>query len=316
MLTILNSTARRRIRAAGRLLSRVAIPLLLLLLASCGPDADQTPSGSAEHLSADDNMHAMHNEAMDQAWLEQQAQLDVYLSPEPQHDIFDPRLDLWFAHSRDLTPEARLFALHEPQHDIFDPRYDRWYGHQIGQTNASRFYSLPEPMHRCFDWRHDFYTFLAANGTENFHAIHDHAPDAAYAKLLADRKKAKQAKARSVKPKTFPGKDAEEQFLSFADYWLDKVNRNFPNNATNKVIEEQDGAFVASFVRAEKETMQTEVKPSDSKVVSHVGILRYFERFYSCKGASAEAAMMAPCDLLKQRKMTEIFAYSKGRWKE
>ena len=332
--------SRRRTRAAGAFSQgssfiKRSLPLLLLLLAlpllTACPSDPEPPSLAAKQAvqiltslgSAADDLHAVHDPAVDQSWRQRQYEaFKVFLqgvapfsSPEPLRAAFQPDCDRHYAHSCGRTPEAKLLALREPQRDIFDPQIDDYYAQANDDTALAWFYSLPgELQHLVFDARYDLFFDFAAKGLDHLHAALDPLKDTSW---LNRGKKKSSGSARRMRPLKFPGDTPLEQFTNFAKYWVEKVNRNRANNANNLTVNEsENGAFTASFQAAEPESLQLEVKPSESSLIPFVGVMRYMEKHYECSGATPDDAKKGPFKVTKQTKMTEIFGYAKDHWRE
>ncbi len=101
---------------------------------------------------------------------------------------------------------------------------------------------------------------------------------------------------------------------------LDKVAATLVQHAaqnllpkpTKKAVNQENGQFVARYAAIDTANIATELMKGQKG--SYVGTIKYTEEYFVCRGASKAEAVKAPCSLERTRKMTEIIAYSKGKW--
>ena len=95
-------------------------------------------------------------------------------------------------------------------------------------------------------------------------------------------------------------------FETFAQSWMAKVQRmadeqkpTVQPGASNTVVTYRDYG----------DEFTVELRPTGHAVAPYVGILRYQEQVYSCRGLSSN-----DCSLSSEIPVTEIFRYQGGRW--
>ncbi len=80
----------------------------------------------------------------------------------------------------------------------------------------------------------------------------------------------------------------------------------------NKSVTQEGAAYVARYVEIDEKSLVTKLHKAQGS--ERVGTIKYSELHYVCRGATKEAALNAPCTVEKRRNMTEIIAYTKGKW--
>lgn len=72
--------------------------------------------------------------------------------------------------------------------------------------------------------------------------------------------------------------------------------------------------FVASYVLVDESSMKTELRQGTGPGGQYVGIIKYLENHYECRGATKAEALGAPCNMVKSRRMNELIRYEAGKW--
>lgn len=125
--------------------------------------------------------------------------------------------------------------------------------------------------------------------------------------------------AKAKRPAPLKGKAtiqaATTRFEKFAGFWVEKISRNLRFTRSKMNIRQESGVWVASFVSVPKTNLSMKVKPSPSGICPYVGILRYREEIFEARGDSRESVAQGPFRQVKTRRVTEIFRFDKGRWK-
>ncbi len=107
---------------------------------------------------------------------------------------------------------------------------------------------------------------------------------------------------------------AQQEFTSFARLWVAALSRNMLGNAANMAVTQEGGGYVARFAEVEQDSMELEVKPTDSPACPFVGVLKYFECSYEARGDSPEAAKSGEFSRVRKVRVTELFRHSGARW--
>ncbi len=88
--------------------------------------------------------------------------------------------------------------------------------------------------------------------------------------------------------------------------------QNLLPKPSNKAVSQEDGYYVARYAAINTQNVVTELMKGQGG--DYVGIIKYEEQHFACRGASKAEALKAPCSRERTRKMTEIIAYTKGKW--
>lgn len=133
--------------------------------------------------------------------------------------------------------------------------------------------------------------------------------------------KAKAEKAATKAPaskatKASKGAKSEEEIRAS----LDVVGRKLaaqasrtvmPSKAAKEVRKDGNG-FVATYVEVDAQNVTTELRPGTKG--QYVGFIRYQEKIYECRGASKQAALSAPCQQTRARRLNELIRYDGKSW--
>ncbi|XPV76747.1 MAG: hypothetical protein ACNI27_02175 [Desulfovibrio sp.] len=104
------------------------------------------------------------------------------------------------------------------------------------------------------------------------------------------------------------------KFVSFSEEWVQKLNRNHTFSKIKKTVMPLPEGFQGKYHEIDKSTIVCTVKPTKSKKIPFLGILRYTESVYVSAADSRATAKKGPYSCDKQVRVTEIFNYSNGRW--
>lgn len=105
-----------------------------------------------------------------------------------------------------------------------------------------------------------------------------------------------------------------EEFAVFAGQWLASLSRNMLGSAARMEVAPSAEGFVARFTEVDSATLELEVKPTDTPACPFVGVMRYFERSYECRGDTPDAARTGSFAPVRNVRITEIFRHSGKRW--
>ena len=107
---------------------------------------------------------------------------------------------------------------------------------------------------------------------------------------------------------------AQEEFSSFARQWMAKLSRHMLGGPARIAVTQDGGGYVARFSEVDQNTLEFEVKATDSPTCPFVGILKYFETSYEARGDSPEAAKGGTFAQVRKVRFTELFRHSGKRW--
>lgn len=151
------------------------------------------------------------------------------------------------------------------------------------------------------------------------------APRASTRKAVKETKKATATKkatgTRASKSATTSKKGAksEAQIKAELDQMGKKLvgqsSRTLLPNKANKEVRQSGGQFVATYNQVDTNNVSTEMKPG-ATAGQYVGIIRYNEQIFECRGATRQAALAAPCEQARTRRMTELIHYDGHKWND
>lgn len=136
------------------------------------------------------------------------------------------------------------------------------------------------------------------------------------AKSPASKAKAEKAAKKAPAAKASKGAKSEEEIRAS----LEVVGRKLaaqasrtvmPSKAAKEVRKDGNG-FVATYVEVDAQNVTTELRPGTKG--QYVGFIRYQEKIYECRGASKQAALSAPCEQTRARRLNELIRYDGRSW--
>ncbi len=101
---------------------------------------------------------------------------------------------------------------------------------------------------------------------------------------------------------------ARTSFSDFARSWMAKMAETEAQNRKNPTVQPGPSENLVTS-RGFGEDFTVELRPTGHPSAPFVGILRYNEQVYSCKGIDA-----SKCSVSSSLPVTEIFRYQGGRW--
>jgi hypothetical protein len=100
----------------------------------------------------------------------------------------------------------------------------------------------------------------------------------------------------------------------FVFAYVDKVNKRMTINRKKPQVVHENGRYVARFTEIDRQTVQAEVRQSRSKHFQYVARLRYHELTFECEGKTRKEALKGPFRVVRERRLTEMPRYVKGKW--
>lgn len=135
---------------------------------------------------------------------------------------------------------------------------------------------------------------------------------------VADKDK-KPKNARESKGAPSPkGRKNEEQIRSelndAAHRLTGQAARTVRPSRNAKAVKRTDKEHVATYVEVDTVSVTTEMRPANAPGL-YVGIIRYTEKLYECRGADQKAALAAPCQEVSKSGRTELIMFDGKAWR-
>jgi len=101
---------------------------------------------------------------------------------------------------------------------------------------------------------------------------------------------------------------------------LDKVGKKLAAQASrtvmpsksSKQVRKVDDGYVATYVQIDTTNVSTEMRPGTGG--QYVGVVRYQEQVYECRGKSKKEALSAQCSQTRSRRLSELIRYDGKAW--
>ena len=88
--------------------------------------------------------------------------------------------------------------------------------------------------------------------------------------------------------------------------------RNVQPSKSAKQVRKVGNTYVATYTEVDASSMTTSVNVSPTG--NYVGFVRYQEVVYECRGKSKSAALSAPCEAVKTRRVNEMLSHNGKKW--
>ncbi|MDR2745352.1 MAG: translation initiation factor 2 [Desulfovibrio sp.] len=132
---------------------------------------------------------------------------------------------------------------------------------------------------------------------------------------------AKDKKQKSVRENkatsTVKGRKSEEQIRGelndTARRLTGQAARTVRPSKSAKAVKKADKEHVATYVEVDTVNVTTEMRPANAPGM-YVGIIRYTEKLYECRGADQKAALDAPCREVGRSGRTEMIMFDGRAW--
>lgn len=113
------------------------------------------------------------------------------------------------------------------------------------------------------------------------------------------------------------GARSEAQIKAELDQTAQKLvnqsSRTLLPNKAHKEVRQTGGQWVATYNEVNTKNFSTEMKPGSTPGM-YVGIIQYTENIFECRGATRQAALSAPCEQARSRRMRELISYDGKKW--
>jgi hypothetical protein len=143
------------------------------------------------------------------------------------------------------------------------------------------------------------------------------APEPAPQPVAAKGKKSKDAK-ENKSPSNAKGRKSEDQIRSelndAAHRLTGQAARTVRPSKSAKEIKRTGKEHVATYVEVDTVDMTAEMRPANAPGL-YVGIIRYTERLYECRGADQKTALAAPCREVGKSGRTEMIMFDGKAWR-
>ncbi len=93
---------------------------------------------------------------------------------------------------------------------------------------------------------------------------------------------------------------------------LQKAARNVHPSKADRAIKKVGNHFVGRYVEIDPTSLRTELRRGETPG-HYVGLVKYDEHFYECKGASKKSVFDSQCIRVNSRRLTELIFFD-GKW--
>jgi hypothetical protein len=108
--------------------------------------------------------------------------------------------------------------------------------------------------------------------------------------------------------------DVEASFQLFNQQWMEHLYSREEKSKSNIACKKVDDSFVAEYTGYSR-TYSGRTKKTASKETPYVGILNYQEQTFVSKAKTYEEAVNGQFKLQQECPVTEIFSFSRGKWR-
>jgi len=109
-------------------------------------------------------------------------------------------------------------------------------------------------------------------------------------------------------------REIETSFLQFKNKWFDKLRKHCSFGRNKIKIVDKNGRYLATYQTVGSDVKYT-IKKTNHKETPYVAILKYSEKEYVAEGASPKVARQGPFRCSKTELVTEVFPYTRGKWR-
>jgi hypothetical protein len=113
---------------------------------------------------------------------------------------------------------------------------------------------------------------------------------------------------------TEQNQDVEASFKLFHQEWMEILYSREEKNRAAIVCKKVDDAFVAEYTGYSR-TYSGRTKKTDCQETPYVGILNYQEQTFVSRARTYEEAINGQFRLYQECPVTEIFSFSRGKWR-
>jgi hypothetical protein len=108
--------------------------------------------------------------------------------------------------------------------------------------------------------------------------------------------------------------DVEASFKLFNQQWMAHLYTREQKSKANIACKKVKDCFIAEYTGYSR-TYSGRTKKTDSKETPYIGILNYQEQTFVSQARTYEEAINGQFKLLQECPVTEIFSFSRGKWR-
>ena len=109
-----------------------------------------------------------------------------------------------------------------------------------------------------------------------------------------------------------PGDKIQADLEATGRQLVAQAARNVQPSKSAKLVRKMGSTYVATYTEVDTSSMTTNVNVSPTG--NYVGFVRYQEVVYECRGKSKSAALSAPCEAVKTRRVNEMLSHNGKKW--
>ncbi|WP_291319402.1 hypothetical protein [Desulfonatronospira sp.] len=103
-------------------------------------------------------------------------------------------------------------------------------------------------------------------------------------------------------------------FNEFALKRVDKLNRNYTGTKDDPHLEQTANGVVGRYSKAMKDSLQVQVRHTQSELSPFIGVMKYTEVRYEGNGQCPESITSESFEMVRARSVTEIFRLVQDEW--
>ena len=103
-------------------------------------------------------------------------------------------------------------------------------------------------------------------------------------------------------------------FNDFAESRVDMLNRNYAGTRESPRLENTENGLVGKYSRAKKDSLEVQVRRTQSELSPFIGVMKYTEVRYESNGECRESITSGTFERVRARSVTEIFRLVQDEW--
>ncbi len=103
-------------------------------------------------------------------------------------------------------------------------------------------------------------------------------------------------------------------FNEFAQKRVDLLNRNYAGTLEDPRLEQTENGVVGRYSKAKKNSLEVQVRQTQSELSPFIGVMKYTEVRYEGNGECQESITSESFERVRARSVTEIFRFVQDEW--
>jgi len=103
-------------------------------------------------------------------------------------------------------------------------------------------------------------------------------------------------------------------FNDFAESRVDMLNRNYAGTIESPRLEHTENGVVGKYSKAKKDSLEVQVRRTQSELSPFIGVMKYIEVRYESNGECPESITNESFERVRARSVTEIFRFVQDEW--